>query len=202
MSEFTERLVAKVQSFLFLSWAQARQLEAHYKLLSHWNARIPLECSGLADAVERCYAESLFLASQLPRNVRDIATFGTGGGFPGIPMAVALPNVMVTLVEPHPQKAVFLREATKDIANVIALSESVEDVYGNFDVIVSLDVDVLRNEANHLGRHLMLLGKPEQASALSGVIWKDPIPLPWDNTRSVLIGDVPRETRLRVSQTT
>jgi 16S rRNA (guanine527-N7)-methyltransferase len=47
-----------------------------------------------------------------------IVDVGTGGGVPGVPLAVALPEREVTLLDATERKCVFLREATASLPNV------------------------------------------------------------------------------------
>ena len=44
-----------------------------------------------------------------------LADLGTGPGLPGIPLAIALPDLRVTLVESNGKKARFLREAVRQL---------------------------------------------------------------------------------------
>ena len=81
-----------------------------------------------------------------PQGIRAV-DIGTGAGFPGIPIAVVRPECAVTLIESHQRKAVFLREATRDLLNVRVLAMRAEDVKEKFDWIVSRAVspaDVLK----------------------------------------------------------
>ena len=63
------------------------------------------------------------------REARDIADLGSGGGFPGLVLAIALPGARVVLVESVGKKAAFLGRATADLglANVEVVDERVED---------------------------------------------------------------------------
>jgi len=113
-----------------------------------WNAKLNLtRITDRAEAWERHYKESIFLGSKLPPGPLKIADVGSGAGFPGIPIAVVRPECTVTLIESHQRKAVFLREATRDLANVRVLAMRAEDVKEKFDWIVSRAVspeDVLK----------------------------------------------------------
>lgn len=131
-----------------LSPSQKASLEAHYDLMLRWNPKLNLtRIEKLEEAVERHYAESLYLGSKLPPGPLRIADVGSGAGFPGVPIAILRPECSVTLIESHQRKAVFLREATRDLRNVRVLAVRAESVAERFDWIVSRAVspeDVLK----------------------------------------------------------
>jgi 16S rRNA (guanine527-N7)-methyltransferase len=55
---------------------------------------------------------------------------GSGGGLPGLPLAIALPEVAVTLIEPRAKRALFLEHVTRTLGlgNVIVERVRVENV--------------------------------------------------------------------------
>ncbi|MHC4947580.1 MAG: 16S rRNA (guanine(527)-N(7))-methyltransferase RsmG [Planctomycetota bacterium] len=59
-----------------------------------------------------------------------VADVGAGGGLPGLPLAIVLPDVRFTLVEATGKKARFLREtaAALDLANVDVVDERAETI--------------------------------------------------------------------------
>ncbi len=75
-------------------------------------------------------ADSLTLLPYLPKTTCKIADVGSGGGVPGIPLAIARPDAAITLIESTKKKAVFLREtaAALELKNVTVLDLRVEDV--------------------------------------------------------------------------
>src|ERR1700738_4164741 len=97
-----------------------------------WNQSINLTTvTDPAEAVERHYGESLLLAEHLTAG--RVVDIGSGAGFPGIPVAVVRPECHVTLVESHQRKAVFLREATRQMSNVRVIAKRIEAVQEGFD---------------------------------------------------------------------
>jgi 16S rRNA (guanine527-N7)-methyltransferase len=92
------------------------RLEAFVALLLQWQGRINLIApSTIANVWTRHVADSLQLVALAPQ-ARVWVDFGSGGGFPGIPIACALadvPGAMVHLVESNGKKAAFLREAVR-----------------------------------------------------------------------------------------
>jgi 16S rRNA (guanine527-N7)-methyltransferase len=82
-----------------------------------------------ATAVELHIADSL-AGLELPklRNAATIADLGSGGGFPGLVLAIALPDAQLTLVESAARKADFLRETAEAMTldNVSVVAERAE----------------------------------------------------------------------------
>jgi 16S rRNA (guanine527-N7)-methyltransferase len=170
-------------------------LETHYELLMRWNKTINLtSINELETIVERHYCESIFLGLHLPAKPVSIADIGSGAGFPGIPIAVLRPDCTVTLIESHQRKAVFLREASRKLANVRVVSKRAEQVTEQFDVAVSRAVSYqdLERSLGKLASICMLLSGAETPPAKIGFVWDPPIALPWGNQRFLRVS---RETR-------
>ena len=101
-------------------------LEQHYQLLARWNKRLNLtRITELEEAVRFHYCESLFVGRFLPPGPLKVADLGSGAGFPGIPLAVIRPDVEFVLIESDLRKAVFLREAARNLKNVKVLEEEI-----------------------------------------------------------------------------
>ncbi len=116
MNEFEQSLISNMASFdLDLSQETVTQLAKYYSLLTHWNGRLHLvaPCSPEEFAV-RHVLESLLLLRLLPQNAK-VADIGSGGGLPIIPCLSARPDLHATLVESSQKKAVFLREAFRQL---------------------------------------------------------------------------------------
>jgi 16S rRNA (guanine527-N7)-methyltransferase len=92
------------------------QLSTFLDLLLKWNARTNLtSIRDPEEIVRRHFGESLFTAAHLPA-CRTLLDLGSGAGFPGIPIQLALPQLSVTLAESQNKKAAFLREAVRTLA--------------------------------------------------------------------------------------
>ena len=92
------------------------QFEAYLVLLVKWNARMNLTAVRKPEEmVRRHFFESIFAAQQIPKQVKTLLDFGSGAGFPGIPIAICRPKIGVTLAESQGKKAAFLREAVRTL---------------------------------------------------------------------------------------
>jgi 16S rRNA (guanine527-N7)-methyltransferase len=91
------------------------QLSAYLDLLLKWNARTNL--TAIRDPeqiVQRHFGEGLFTGLQL-LNLTSLLDFGSGAGFPGLPIQLLMPELRVTLAESQGKKASFLREAVRTL---------------------------------------------------------------------------------------
>ena len=107
---------------------QAR-LEIYDDILLAWNRRINLIAAGDEGTVwERHVADSLALLPLLPAHVIPGIDLGSGGGFPGLVLAVAADRPF-HLVESDQRKAAFLREAARAAqAPVVVHAKRIEQV--------------------------------------------------------------------------
>jgi 16S rRNA (guanine527-N7)-methyltransferase len=97
-------------------WPQLHsQLVIYLQLILKWNARTNLTAIRTPDEiVRRHFGESLFVSSHLGE-CPTLLDFGSGAGFPGIPIQLLRPDIQVTLAESQGKKASFLREAVRTL---------------------------------------------------------------------------------------
>jgi len=191
---FAELLRSKLAGICELSEPQIERLEVHYELLQRWNRVVSLtSVRTLEDAVERHYCESVFAACHLPDGPASVADVGSGAGFPGVPIAIVRPDCSVVLMESHRRKAVFLKEASRDLANVRVEAKRAEEVAERFDWVVSRAVRYsdIAGVLMKLGRNVELLTGEVRAEDLGGFEWQEPIRLPWGDRRFLWIGRNP-----------
>jgi len=92
------------------------QLSLYLDLLLKWNARTNLTAiRDREEIVRRHFGESLFTARHLGP-CPTLLDFGSGAGFPGLPIALLRPEIAVTLAESQNKKATFLREVVRTLA--------------------------------------------------------------------------------------
>ena len=83
--------------------------------------------------------DSLYPVSFLPK-ITSLLDIGTGAGFPGMILALALPDTQVTLAEPLTKRASFLQfvKADLELKNVKVVKKRVEDMpHEIFDLVTS-----------------------------------------------------------------
>lgn len=124
-----------------LTAEQKERFAAMKDLYLEWNAQI--------NVISRKDTEHFYLHHVLHSlAIAKVATFapgsqvldaGTGGGFPGIPLAVLCPEVKFTLADSIGKKVKVAADVAGKLSldNVTALNSRVEDIPGKFDFVVS-----------------------------------------------------------------
>ena len=180
---FRDLLASEFAPFRRLSEQELDRLESHYEFLSHWNKRMNLtRIRGLQETVRLHYCESLFVARVLPPNPVSIVDVGSGAGFPGVPLAILRPDCSVHLVESHQRKAVFLREATRNLPNVRVLPVRAQELQHEYDWIVARAVRRADLESLNLARNVAWLVSEADAVGQAERLTK----IPW-GVRRVLV---------------
>lgn len=117
---------------------QFGKLEVLYK---DWNQKINVVSRKDIDELYlRHVLHSLGIAKfQQFKSGAAILDVGTGGGFPGIPLAILFPEVQFTLVDSIGKKIRVVEEvvAGLELENVVAINSRVEEIKGQYDFIVS-----------------------------------------------------------------
>ena len=116
--EFQDRLTRRARrAGITLGPELGARLEVYFRLLAAWNKKINLTGLDLTDqspeSVDRLLIEPLVAAKHVSGFARKMIDIGSGGGSPAIPLALALPEVGLQLVEAKTRKSVFLREAIR-----------------------------------------------------------------------------------------
>ena len=107
------------------------RLFAYADLLSRYEKVNVIGTMDFQEILQRHVLDSLSCLMFSPmRATRNLADIGSGGGLPGIPLAVMLPDAEITLIESVGKKAVFLRYASDELglANVEVVNARVEAV--------------------------------------------------------------------------
>ena len=96
---------------------ETERLAAYAGLLRKWNPAINLIApSTIAQIEARHIADSLHLAEIAKTAEDNWVDLGSGGGLPGIVVAIMRPDMDLTLVESDRRKAAFLRNALRELA--------------------------------------------------------------------------------------
>ena len=127
---------------LTLPSGAAEKLMAYLDLLAKWNQTYNL--TAIRDpmrAVSHHLLDSLAVLRDLPDRTGPLADIGSGGGLPGIPIAIAEPERCVTLNDASEKKGAFLRQAVIELglSNVTVHIGRVEDWHPaeGFAVVIS-----------------------------------------------------------------
>jgi 16S rRNA (guanine527-N7)-methyltransferase len=96
---------------------QLESITRYAALLLTWTARINLTGAvSLEDLSDAHLPDSFALASRLgDAGTVQAIDVGSGGGLPGLPLAILCPNLILRLVEPIAKKAAFLRTAIREL---------------------------------------------------------------------------------------
>ncbi len=135
-------------------------LLAYLTLLARWNRTYNLTAiRDPHDMVTRHLLDSLAMLPFVGEGA--LADLGTGPGLPGLPLAIALPRLRVTLVESNGKKARFLREAVRqlrlDNARVAESRAEALDEPGGYDLLTARALDTLAGIVA-IGGHLLRPG--------------------------------------------
>src|SRR5450631_2822524 len=155
--------------------ARAR-LSQYIALLDKWNRTHNLTAiRDPAQMITHHLLDSLAVLPHLPAGaaVRAIDV-GSGGGLPGIPLAIARPDLRMTLLDSNRKKTAFLEQAAIELplANVEVIASRVEDFAPRilFDAVISRAYSSL---ATFVGETRHLLAPRGQWFAMKGVLPHD-----------------------------
>ena len=133
-----------------LSETQRAQLTALGPLYADWNQKINvISRKDIDNFYEHHVLHSLAIAKAVRFTPGSrIMDIGTGGGFPGVPLAILFPEVSFTLVDSVGKKLKVIDAIAAEIGlqNIVTTHDRAENIVGSFDFIVSRAVTRL-NEA-------------------------------------------------------
>jgi 16S rRNA (guanine527-N7)-methyltransferase len=126
-----------------LDAVQADRFENYLLLFVRWNDRINLSSVRDEESIlSRHLVESIACARALAPGISTLLDFGSGGGLPGIPIALCRPEIAVTLAESQGKKAAFLQEAVRVLGIPAKVhAERAELLDARFDCVTLRAVD-------------------------------------------------------------
>jgi len=131
---------------LTLDDKQINQLDLFYEMLVEKNKVMNLTAiTEFDEVIVKHFADSLSIGKVMPSNINTVCDLGTGAGFPGIPMAIAYPNIQFTLIDSLNKRIKFLQEVVDALGlkNVTLIHARAEEAGRNklyrekFDLVVS-----------------------------------------------------------------
>jgi 16S rRNA (guanine527-N7)-methyltransferase len=186
-----------------LSDQQLSAIACYVQLLIDWNESINLTAiENPAEIVAKHFGESIFAASAVHCISGRLADVGTGAGFPGLALKIAIPDLNVLLIEPNNKKCAFLTEVKRSLGLTGVeifrgrYAEASHSVHG-FDFVCSRALgnyrELLRwsrTSMNAHGRVILWLGTDDSVSIVktAGWSWDVPIPIPHTQRRVIQVG--------------
>ena len=159
------------QYFPELSDLQQNQIEQLALLYSDWNEKINVVSrKDVEELYERHVLHSMSIGLYtdfLPGS--SVVDVGTGGGFPGIPLAILFPEVQFTLVDSIGKKVKVVNEVVEALSlkNVRTINDRIEQVPETFDFAVSRAVAAMPTFVHWVSQRI----KTESKHAHANGIW-------------------------------
>ncbi len=112
------KILPEISKFgITLTKEQCNQLNIYGEMLLEWNEKINLTAiTDPEDVVVKHFLDCLlFLKKIHPAASAKIIDVGTGAGFPGVVLAIARPDIKITLLDGLNKRLVFLEEVIKNL---------------------------------------------------------------------------------------
>lgn len=130
-----------VYKYFDLSEDKKEKINIMIDVYGFWNSKVNLiSRKDFASFYERHVLHSLAICKLFSFNVSSkIMDLGTGGGFPGVPLAIMFPDVNFVLVDSIGKKTNVLTDIVRELSldNVSVLNVRAENVDDEFDFVVS-----------------------------------------------------------------
>ncbi len=151
------------QYFPELSLQQITQFEALYDLYTDWNSKINVISR---KDIENLYPHHVLHSLAIAKYIRftprtTVLDVGTGGGFPGVPLAIFFPEVHLTMLDSIGKKIKVAREISQAIGlkNVDFVHSRMEDEKRKFDFVVSRAVMTLPELVKRIRKNISFQNK-------------------------------------------
>src|SRR5467141_2417616 len=186
-----------------LTPAQVTSVQRYVAMLLAWNEKVNL--TAIHDPLEvlyRHFCESMYAAAAVPLQAGRLADVGSGGGFPGLALKIARPELQVFLIESNVKKATFLAEVVRELYLIdtpvlVSQYEELAEEVAPLDFVCSralgeFDKFLRWAHSERIGATQAILwvgGRDVDAiKKIDGWLWKDPIPIPRSLQRFLLVG--------------
>ena len=182
---------------------QIHQIQRYIALLLKWNDAMNL--TAIQDPLEilyRHFCESMFGATLVPVGDGRLADVGSGGGFPGLPLKIARPDLEVCLIDSNVKKATFLAEVVRELGLprarvLVSRYEELDEEVTPLDIVCARALgeygEFLKWAASQkIGARTAMLwigGRDlDEVRTNKEWIWNEPAPIPQSLRRFVLVG--------------
>ena len=128
---------------------QIKQLDLFYEMLVEKNKVMNLTgITEFDEVIVKHFADSLSIGKVMPNGIQSVCDLGTGAGFPGIPMAIAYPDIQFTLIDSLNKRIKFLQEVV-DALGLNNLAKNYSTIYpiaSRCGVFAKSDIQPLIND--------------------------------------------------------
>jgi 16S rRNA (guanine527-N7)-methyltransferase len=182
---------------------QIIQIQEYIKLLLTWNEKVNLTAiRDPLDILHRHFCESMFATKIVAMDKCRLADIGTGGGFPGLPLKILLPQAQVFLVESSVKKATFLAEVVralelKQTHVLVSRYEELGEEIAPIDYVCARALGDFGPFLTWVGsqnvdaKHVILwLGSRDvdEVAKIPGWAWGAPVTVPQSMRRVIVVG--------------
>ena len=145
--DFQEELEPFKECFKHLNDVQWKQLNQLACKLYEWNSKVNLISRKDIDSLIPNHiipSLSISIIKQFTSNEK-VIDIGTGGGLPGLPMAIACPNALFTLLDSNGKKIAIVEDMIQSIGlkNVKTIRARAEDINETFDFMMGRAVSAV-----------------------------------------------------------
>jgi 16S rRNA (guanine527-N7)-methyltransferase len=182
---------------------QVAAIQRYMAMLLAWNEKMNL--TAIRDPLEvlyRHFCESMYAAAAVPLKTGRLADVGSGGGFPGLALKIACPELQVVLIESNVKKATFLAEVVRELgfSDARVLVSRYEELGEEIAPLNFVCSRALGEFAKFLGwarservaaeQAILWVGgrDMEEVKKVGGWSWKEPIAIPHSLHRFLLVG--------------
>jgi 16S rRNA (guanine527-N7)-methyltransferase len=187
-----------------LTSEQVACVQRYTAILLAWNEKVNL--TAIRDPLEvlyRHFCESMYAAAAVPFQAGRLADVGSGGGFPGLALKIARPELQVFLIESNIKKATFLAEVVRELGLtdtrvLVSRYEELGEEIAPLDFVCSRALGEFgkflgwaRSERVAASQAILWVGGRDidEIKKVGGWLWKDPLSIPRSLQRFLLVGD-------------
>jgi 16S rRNA (guanine527-N7)-methyltransferase len=173
----------------------------YLELLVRWNERMNLTAvRDRGEILRRHFVECIGCAQALPAGIGELLDFGSGAGFPGIPIAICRPDIAVMLTESQAKKAAFLNEVVRTLElKASVFGGRAESMSRSFDCVTLRAVDRMSAAVesavgllNPDGWLAVMTTRVACAGVMSAagesICWRQPVEMPGSEQQVLLLG--------------